>query len=143
MGKCCIMGADRILMKKLALSLVLSLACVHAQAADRADFFETKIRPLLIARCASCHGDKVQMGGIQLTSKDGLHRSGVVIPGDLTGSRLIQAVRQTGKIKMPPDSKLADRELKAIEQWVAEGAFWPEASSANPVPNGETPCALT
>ena len=122
----------------LVLILALSLASIQAHAADRADFFEKKIRPLLIARCASCHGDKVQMGGIQLTSKDGLHRSGVVMPGDLTGSRLVQAVRQTGKIKMPPDSKLADRELQAIEQWVAEGAFWPEASSVSPASNATT-----
>ena len=78
------------------------------------------------------------MGGIQLTSKDGLHRSGVVVPGDLTASRLVQAVRQTGKIKMPPDAKLADRELQAIEQWVAEGAFWPEASSVSPASNAAT-----
>jgi hypothetical protein len=125
-------------MSKLALSLILSLASLQARAADRADFFEVKIRPLLIARCASCHGDKVQMGGIQLTSKDGLHRSGVIVPGDLTASRLVQAVRQTGKIKMPPDAKLADRELQAIEHWVAEGAFWPETSSVSPVANATT-----
>src|SRR5689334_13913449 len=103
MPKSRIMRVDRILMRTLTLSLVLSLTCSHALAADRADFFEAKIRPLLITRCASCHGDKVQMGGIQLTSKDGLHRAGVVVPGDLTASRLVQAVRQTGKIKMPPD----------------------------------------
>src|SRR5687767_6727632 len=138
MGKWRIMRADRILMSKFPLSLVLFLACLQAQAADRTDFFETKIRPLLIARCASCHGDKVQMGGIQLISKDGLHRSGVVVPGDPAASRLVQAVRQTGKIKMPPDAKLVDRELQAIERWVSEGAFWPEASSAIPASNAAT-----
>jgi hypothetical protein len=57
------------LMRKLACALAFSLACIKAQAEDRSDFFETKIRPLLIARCASCHGDKVQMAGVQLTSK--------------------------------------------------------------------------
>src|SRR5262245_35858285 len=117
------------------LACTLSLASTPVQAADRSDFFETKIRPLLIARCASCHGDKVQMGGIQLTSKDGLHRSGVVIPGDAGGSRLVQALRQTGKIKMPPDAKLADREIQAIERWVTDGAIWPESSGVSKVAN--------
>jgi hypothetical protein len=125
-------------MRKLALSLVFSVACIQAQAADRTDFFETKIRPLLLARCASCHGDKVQMAGIRLTSKDGLHRSGVVVPGDPAASRMVQAVRRTGKIKMPPDAKLADREIEAIERWVADGAVWPEASGVMPVANATT-----
>jgi hypothetical protein len=125
-------------MRKLALSLVFFFACIHSQAANRADFFETKIRPLLIARCASCHGDKVQMAGIQLTSKEGLHRSGVVVPGDPAASRIVQAVRQTGKIKMPPNAKLPVREIKAIERWVKDGAIWPEASGALPVANATT-----
>jgi cytochrome c553 len=109
--------------------LIFVLASIQAQAADRADFFEAKIRPLLLARCASCHGDKVQMAGIQLTSKDGLHRSGAVVPGDLSASRLVQAVRRTGKIKMPPDAALADREIQAIERWVTDGAFWPDTAA--------------
>src|SRR5689334_19426270 len=105
---------------RFLLGFVISFGCLQAQTASRADFFEAKIRPLLIARCASCHGDKTQMAGIQLTSKDGLHRSSVVTPGDPSASRLVQAVRYAGKIKMPPDGKLADHEIQAIERWVAE-----------------------
>src|SRR4051812_39503224 len=88
---------------------------------DRTEFFETKIRPLLTARCSSCHGEKVQMGGIRLTSKEGLHVAGVVFPGDPPASRLLQAIRHTGKVKMPPDGKLADREIEAVERWIADG----------------------
>jgi cytochrome c553 len=125
-------------MRKLACALAFSVACIKAQAEDRNDFFETKIRPLLIARCASCHGDKVQMAGVQLTSKDGLHRSGVIVPGDPGASRIVQAVRHTSKIKMPPDAKLSDQEIRAIERWVADGAIWPEASGIIPVANATT-----
>ena len=113
---------------RFLLGFVISFGCLQAQTASRADFFEAKIRPLLIARCASCHGDKTQMAGIQLTSKDGLHRSSVVTPGDPSASRLVQAVRYAGKIKMPPDGKLADHEIQAIERWVAEGAVWPDTA---------------
>ena len=125
-------------MRKLAFVLAFSLACIQAQAEDRNDFFETKIRPLLIARCASCHGDKVQMAGVQLTSKDGLHRSGVVVPGDPEASRIVQAIRHTSKIKMPPDAKLLDQEIRVIERWVADGAIWPEASGIIPVASATT-----
>ena len=120
-------------MRKRILILIFLFAGGHAQAMDRTDFFEKKIRPLLISRCSSCHGDKVQMAGIQLTSKDGLHRSGVVVAGDPQASRLVQAVRHAGKIKMPPDAKLPDREIEALERWVTDGAVWPEASGSLPV----------
>jgi len=95
---------------------------------DRTEFFEAKIRPLLLNRCGSCHGDKVQMGGIRLTSKDGVHVSGVVVPGDPSRSRLLQAIKQAGKIKMPPSGKLPDRDIEAVERWITDGAVWPEAS---------------
>jgi hypothetical protein len=111
---------------RLLFGFLLSFGCVQAQTASRADFFEAKVRPLLIARCASCHGDKAQMAGIQLTSKEALHRSGVVTPGDPSASRLVQAVRYGSKIKMPPDGKLADHEIQAIERWIGEGAVWPD-----------------
>ena len=125
-------------MTKFALILLFSFSSIYSQAADRSDFFEKNIRPLLLARCASCHGDKVQMGGIQLTTKEGLHRSGVVVPGDAAGSRLVQAVHQTGKIKMPPDAKLPDRDIQALERWVTDGAIWPESSSVSKVANANT-----
>jgi cytochrome c553 len=112
-------------MKSLILAFSVALAASPAQV-DRADFFESKIRPLFVSRCASCHGDKVQMAGIQLTTKSGMHTSSVVVPGDLASSRLVQALRHTGKIKMPPTGKLADHEIQAVERWVSEGAVWPE-----------------
>ena len=114
-------------MRTLAFGFALSLGWLQAQTAKQSDFFETKVRPLLVGRCASCHGDKMQMADIQLTSKDGLHRSSVVVPGDPSASRLVQALRYTGKIKMPPNGKLADHEVQAIERWVADGAVWPDA----------------
>ena len=110
----------------LGLILCLGLLAPNGQAQDRGDFFESKIRPILIGRCGSCHGDKTQMGGKQLTSKDGMHRAGVVVAGNPDGSALIQAVRYSGKTKMPPAGKLAEAEISALERWVASGAVWPD-----------------
>src|SRR4051812_49944933 len=111
----------------LVIFFLTSAGCAQTTSAD---LFESKIRPLFISRCSSCHGDQVQMGGLRLTSKDSVHASGVIVPGDPAASRLIQAVRQTGKIKMPPNGKLEDRELEALERWVAAGAFWPENTTS-------------
>ena len=69
------------------------------------------------------------MGGIKLTSHDALHVSGVVNAGDAESSRLIQAIRYGGKIKMPPTGKLPDAQIEALTKWVREGAFWPESSA--------------
>ena len=122
---------SRDVLKPLIIScLTLFPAAVFAQGPNQADFFESKVRPVLVSRCGSCHGDKTQMGGKQLTTKDGMHRSGVVTPGDPEQSRLIQAVRYAGKIKMPPAGKMPDAEIAALERWVAGGAVWPDTDPA-------------
>ncbi len=113
------------------LAAILSLSCLLA--AQPADFFEAKVRPVLLARCSACHGDKVQMGGKQFTTRDGMHRSGSVTPGDPAASPLIQALRYNGKIKMPPAAKLPDAEIEALEKWVRDGAVWPQ-TLATPAP---------
>lgn len=123
-------------MRSLLFFFIAGLSVTSAQT-DRTDFFEAKVRPLLVSRCASCHGDKVQMGGIQLTSKDGMHVSGTVVPGDPASSRLVQALRYNGKIKMPPDGKLGDSDIAALESWIAQGAVWPDTVVASvPAPAG-------
>jgi hypothetical protein len=93
---------------RVLLYLSLGALSSQGQSRDPSQFFESKVRPIFVARCASCHGDQVQMGGKQFTSKDGLHRAGVVVAGDPDGSSLVQAIRYNGKVKMPPTGKLPD-----------------------------------
>src|SRR5260221_3725015 len=115
---------------------LLSLSA-WAQTPAQLDFFESKVRPILVNRCGSCHGDKAQMGRIQLTTRDGIHTSGVVIPGDVESSRLVRAVRYAATIKMPPAGKLPGIEIDALVKWVADGAFWPETPApAQPSQSG-------
>jgi predicted metal-binding protein len=114
---------------RFGVSLAILVCGLRGQTPDRSAFFESKIRPILVTRCGSCHGDKVQMGGKELTSKDGMHRSGVVVAGDPDASPLVQAVRYTAKTKMPPTGKLPDEEIQLLEKWIAGGAFWPETDA--------------
>lgn len=75
------------------------------------------------------------MGGLQLDSRERLVKGGddgpAVLPGDPDKSLLIQAVRQThARFKMPPQGRLADREIDDLARWVKDGAVWPD----NPAP---------
>ena len=40
--------------------------------AKQESFFELKVRPLLVARCFRCHGEKLQKGGIRLDSAEAI-----------------------------------------------------------------------
>ena len=52
-----------------------------------------------------------------------------LIPGDLDGSSLVQAVRWNG-LEMPPkeNDRLTAQQVVAVERWVAAGAIWPDAA---------------
>jgi cytochrome c553 len=90
--------------------------------------FESRVRPLLAAKCQGCHGDKVAEAGLRLDSRRSLLAGSdtgpVVVPGDAAKSRLVAAVRHAGELAMPPDEKLSADEIATIENWVAAGAPW-------------------
>ena len=81
------------------LCFLLALLCppvgfAQAQSPDPVEFFESRIRPLLVSKCSACHGDKVQMAGLMLTTVEGLQKgaeSGPLVSGTEPGqSRLIR-----------------------------------------------------
>lgn len=112
----------------LAAIVCLSQLTAHA-ADDRAAFFESKVRPILVARCHACHGAKKQESGLRLDTKLGFARGGdsgvVVVAQKPDDSELIKAVRREG-LKMPPDKPLPSQEIETLVEWVARGAFWPD-----------------
>jgi hypothetical protein len=93
------------------------------------EFFEKNIRPVLVEKCLSCHAKEKEKGGLRLDARAGLLKGGdsgaAVEPGKPKTSLLIEAVKQGGDLKMPPSGKLTDREIAALEEWVARGAPWP------------------
>ena len=93
------------------------------------EFFETRIRPILIENCLECHGDDLDelKGGLDLSSAAGLHRGGesgkVVVPGDAEASPLFQAVTYADKeFAMPPRGRLSKGEIQSIREWIDMGA---------------------
>ena len=74
---------------------------------DQLDFFEKKIRPLLVGKCVECHSaenNKVK-GGLALDSVAGLLKGGdsgpAVVPGKPAESLLIKVIRHAD-----PDLKM-------------------------------------
>jgi cytochrome c553 len=106
----------------------------QSSPAASADFFESKIRPVLATNCYSCHSQS-QLGGLRVDSFDALAKGGkrgtAIVPGDPDKSLLIQAVRQTdAELKMPMGGKLKDSEIADLAAWVKAGAVWPEPAVA-------------
>ncbi len=96
------------------------------------DFFENKVRPIFANNCYQCHTDSAS-GGLRLDSKAGFDKGGgrgaLIVPGSPDKSLLIQAIRQTGMLKMPKGGKLHDDEVATLVSWVQKGAPWPATPS--------------
>ena len=103
---------------------------VSRASTAEADFFESRIRPLLLARCIECHGAKKQESGLRLDSRDNVLKGNdegpVVLLKQPEQSRLLHAVQQDGEIKMPPNGKLTGDQIAALAEWIKLGLPWPE-----------------
>ena len=112
-------------------------AAAYSQQVDRAgrDFFEAKIRPLLVDHCFQCHSAKKTRGGLALDTREGLLKGGVtgpaIVPGNADKSLLIASVRHTSPdLKMPQKApKLSDEAIADLVRWVNLGAPDPRGSS--------------
>ena len=99
-------------------------------------FFESKIRPILLEHCYECHSEEGKVkGGLLLDSRDGWLRGGdsgeAIIPGAADESPLIEAIRYTDSdFQMPPKYQLSDAEIDALVKWVNGGAPDPRSKSA-------------
>lgn len=95
-------------------------------------FFEQKIRPVLVERCYACHSAESgkPAAGLLVDSRAALRRGGdrgaAVVPGDPDASLLIKALRYTdSRIQMPPKKeggKLSAAVIADFEKWVKQGA---------------------
>ncbi len=114
--------------------------CRISTADEHEQFFESQIRPLLVDHCLQCHGPTKQSGELRLDSREHLLHGGasglVIRPGKPDASPLIQAVRRTSDLAMPPDEALTRQQVDVLEHWVQLGAPWPKNSRATMDPRG-------
>ncbi|MBI3822926.1 MAG: PSD1 domain-containing protein [Planctomycetes bacterium] len=116
--------------------VVLSLTTVprvSAQPAERKglEFFETKIRPVLVEHCYKCHSEEARKNkklkaDFVLDSKAGLRKGGVtgpaIVPGKPSESLLLKALRHEGDLQMPRNGKLPAAIVSDFETWIKLGA---------------------
>jgi hypothetical protein len=95
-------------------------------------FFEKKIRPVLVEHCYQCHSAKSEElgGGLLLDSRAGVFKGGEsgpsVVPGKPAQSLLISSL-EFRDFEMPPEGKLPDEVIADFRRWVMMGAPDPRA----------------
>ncbi|MBC8115489.1 MAG: PSD1 domain-containing protein [Candidatus Saccharimonas sp.] len=114
-----------------------TLTAAPPPTAEGLEFFEKRIRPVLVEHCYECHSaGKKAKGGLALDTRDAVLKGGdsgaVLVAGDPGKSRLIDAVRYKNRdLQMPPKGALSDSQVRDLEAWVKMGA--PDPREAKPV----------
>lgn len=133
------MNVRRVLLA-FGILLVCGTARLQAQETDpkELEFFEQKIRPVLVQHCYACHSEKAAANGklkakLLLDSREGVAKGGdtgpAVIPKKSAESLLIKALRYDG-VEMPPAGKLSENVIADFVRWVDLGAPDPRSGKA-------------
>jgi hypothetical protein len=120
----------------LLYALILAAPAAAGQDAG-VEFFENRVRPVLVEHCYSCHSHeaKKHRGGLYLDSKaamlDGGDSGPAIVPGKPAQSLVIKAIRHSaGDLKMPPERKLSAEVIADLEKWIAMGAPDPRIAAS-------------
>jgi Protein of unknown function (DUF1553)/Protein of unknown function (DUF1549)/Planctomycete cytochrome C len=107
----------------------LFLCSVASGAVD----FAKDIKPILEARCYSCHGEEKQKAGVALHTTHHAHLptdSGkkLFVPGQPEQSLAFEQMTASDSEKRMPKGKpaLTAKEIATIRDWIKEGAVWPD-----------------
>lgn len=125
----------------LSILVATGVSTTHLRADDdQKDFFEKKIRPVLVENCYRCHSQKSDdlKGNLLVDSKEGLREGGdtgpAVVEGNTEESLLLTALKyQEDAFQMPPDGKLSDEIIADFEKWIEDGAWDPRGDSEKPM----------
>jgi len=100
------------------------------------EFFEAKVRPLLVEHCYDCHSTDAATlrAGLYVDSREGMINGGDSGPAAFAGkpdeSLLIEAVKFKS-YEMPPDQKLPEAEIEVLVKWVEKGMPWPPVTRSS------------
>ena len=106
---------------------------------EQIEFFESHVRPVLIAHCYDCHSTdaKELKAELYVDSRQGIINGGESGPSIVVGkpeeSELIAAIRYE-TTEMPPAGKMSDKEITALTEWVEMGAPWPNVTTSPGLP---------
>lgn len=104
------------------------------------EFFERKIRPVLVEHCYECHSSKSTnvKGGLLLDTREATLAGGesgpAVVPGSHDESSILDALRYES-FEMPPSGRLSESVIADFEKWISMGAPDPrDGESVRPEP---------
>ncbi|MGL6076470.1 MAG: PSD1 and planctomycete cytochrome C domain-containing protein [Fimbriiglobus sp.] len=132
------------MLRTLSLCLFITLFASPLLADDGVKFYETKVRPLLVEQCYSCHSASAKKlkGDLKLDGPTDWLRGGSSGPAIVVGkpdeSPLIHSVRRNHKefSAMPPEKPLTAEQVAVLVKWVEMGA--PAPTMAPPKVEKET-----
>ena len=99
------------------------------------EFFESRIRPVLIEHCYECHSadSKIVQANLFVDTKSGLLQGGdsgsSLVPNQPDQSLLLKALLYEDS-QMPPKGKLSDEIINDFRKWIADGAIDPRTDTA-------------
>ena len=116
----------RLIAAALALFALGNTAWSAEPAEAQKAFFQNEIAPILVGTCLECHAADGK-GGLDLRSRDAALAGGEsgdsLVPGSPDESLIYEHVSAG---EMPPDNPLDKSQVAAIQQWIADGAYYPE-----------------
>lgn len=127
---------------ELSLSaLLLVFPCAPALASEAVDAvdYERDIKPLLLHKCAGCHGAIRQTASLRLDAAELIRAGGesgpAILPGNASGSLLLERVTSTeADLRMPPEGEgepLTAAQAELVKRWIDSGA---ESPAGEPIP---------
>jgi hypothetical protein len=133
-------------MRRSLFTIVLCLTALRLHADEdqnqklaQAEFFEKKIRPMLVEHCYKCHSHdaKAEKGNLRLDTAAGTRAGGdsgpAVVPGRPEESLLLSALKYDA-FEMPPSRQLPEHVIQDFRVWIQQGAFDPRQSSPETTP---------
>src|SRR6185437_12583957 len=111
---------------------VLCLCAVTSADESTIDYMRA-VKPILAARCFSCHGGLKQKSGLRLDTVELMKKGGKngpgIVPGDSEKSLLIAHVlARHDAARMPPETEgepLKPKEIALLKLWIDRGAAGP------------------
>ncbi|MEY4200075.1 MAG: hypothetical protein RLZZ265_1815, partial [Verrucomicrobiota bacterium] len=102
-----------------------------AEAAAPVDYLK-EVKPVLVARCYSCHGALKQEAKLRLDTAEFIRQGGkhgpAIVPGKPAESLLLKKVSAPSlDERMPPEGEaLHEPQIAALRDWIAAGAIAPK-----------------
>ena len=124
---------------------VLGVPCIAAEDSKQfsdadVEFFEKRVRPVLVQRCFECHAatSSKLRGGLLLDRRETILKGGdtgpAAEPAQPDKSLLVEAIRyDSQQIQMPPAGKIPDPEIAILTEWVRRGVPFPNSAGTTAI----------